>query len=79
MGAEQFKTLAYPTHLSEPAPNGSMINEFTTPLSVKSWSCGGNAAGSSEAKNRPRAHPGLGAGGGDRDAMATLEARYWPR
>jgi hypothetical protein len=49
------------------------------PLSVNSrglrWQCGR----SFEVKNRPRANPVGGLGGGDRDAMATLDARYRPR
>jgi hypothetical protein len=39
------------------------------------WQCGRLF----EVKNRPRANPVGGLGGGDRDAMATLDARYWPR
>jgi hypothetical protein len=30
-----------------------------------------------EVRNRPRADPVGGLGGGDRDAMATLDARCW--
>jgi hypothetical protein len=41
--------------------------------------CGGKCGRSFEVKNRPRANPVGGAGGGDRDAMATLDARYRPR
>jgi len=39
------------------------------------WQCGRFF----EVKNRPRANPVGGLGGGDRDAMATLSARCWPR
>src|SRR6516162_5865191 len=39
----------------------------------------GQCGRSFEVKNRPRANPVGGLGRGDRDAMAMLDARYWPR